>query len=416
MGRDRLHPAGRPAVGRHRKLVADFRADHHRVRAGLAGRHSGPGPAHPRAAALDAGARHASRRARQRSRPSQCRRSARDPRQPILQPCRPEQELRQPGGRAATSTSMSIPFVLHSFIGPNGAGKTTFFNMLSGAAVAQRRHDPLRRQDITAASACTGARLGIGRSFQILSIFPNLTVFENVRIAVQAQQHGAAGALLSRRLCSTAVNDRTWSMLAAVGLDDQAAEPCINLPHGAKRLLEIAITLAIDARLLLLDEPLAGLAEADRRSSPPSSAAGRHARRPADRARHRPRAGAVRPHHGAAPGPPHRRRQAAEVADNPEVIAAYLGAARTRRAAPPPCARAACRMPQAERTARRQGCRGRLRRQHRAERPRPDRPRGRGGGTARTQRRRQDHDAARADRHLHIDTGTSRFDGATSTA
>ncbi len=106
-------------------------------------------------------------------------------------------------------------------------------------------------------------RLGLGRSFQILSVFRTLTAFENVRIAVQ--RHSLhSGSLWSDAYALTDVNERTWSLLDAVGLADSAADQCENLSHGEQRLLEIAITLATDANLLLLDEPLAGLAEADR--------------------------------------------------------------------------------------------------------------------------------------------------------
>jgi ABC-type branched-subunit amino acid transport system ATPase component len=107
------------------------------------------------------------------------------------------------------------------------------------------------------------ARLGIGRSYQILSVFRNLTVFENVRIAVQAHMAPKLG-FWRDAYRDQAINARAWSLLAAVHLEDRAADPCENLAHGEQRLLEIAVTLATDARLLLLDEPLAGLAEADR--------------------------------------------------------------------------------------------------------------------------------------------------------
>lgn len=154
------------------------------------------------------------------------------------------------------------PFRLHSFIGPNGAGKTTFFNMLSGFLAPDTGTIRFDGRDITRMALHRRARLGIGRSFQILSVFPNLTVFENVRIAVQAGR-GSRGLIVDAHDHGPEAL-RVWSILAAVGLEDRAPEPCMNLPHGAKRLLEIAITLAIDARILLLDEPLAGLAEADR--------------------------------------------------------------------------------------------------------------------------------------------------------
>ena len=117
--------------------------------------------------------------------------------------------------------------------------------------------------DITRLQVHARIRLGLSRSFQILSVFRDLTAFENVRVAVQAQSARPL-ALWRDAYGMAAVNARAWSLLDAVGLADRAAEPCRNLSHGEQRLLEIAISLATEARLLLLDEPLAGLAHADR--------------------------------------------------------------------------------------------------------------------------------------------------------
>ncbi len=155
------------------------------------------------------------------------------------------------------------PCQLHSLIGPNGAGKTTLFNMLTGMLRADTGEIRFDGHDITRLAAHRRTRLGISRSFQILSVFPNLTTFENVRVAVQAKSP-QQNALLRDAHGLEAVNARAWSLLAAVGLADRAAESGANLAHGERRLLEIAISLATDAKLLLLDEPLAGLAEADR--------------------------------------------------------------------------------------------------------------------------------------------------------
>src|ERR1700722_11635403 len=155
------------------------------------------------------------------------------------------------------------PFRLHSLIGPNGAGKMTFFNMLTGLLRADAGEVRFDGHDITHLPVHRRIRLGLSRSFQILSVFRDLTTFENVRVAVQARSPHRH-ALWRDAYDLQEVNARTWSLLAAVGLADRAAEPCANLSHGARRLLEIAISLATDARLLLLDEPLAGLAQADR--------------------------------------------------------------------------------------------------------------------------------------------------------
>jgi ABC-type branched-subunit amino acid transport system ATPase component len=155
------------------------------------------------------------------------------------------------------------PFRLHSLIGPNGAGKTTFFNMLTGLLRADAGEIRFDGHVITHLPVHRRIRLGLSRSFQILSVFRNLTTFENVRVAVQAQSR-QQNSLWRDAYRMTDVNDRTWSLLAAVGLQDRAVEPCANLSHGEQRLLEIAIALATDAKLLLLDEPLAGLAEAER--------------------------------------------------------------------------------------------------------------------------------------------------------
>jgi branched-chain amino acid transport system ATP-binding protein len=169
-------------------------------------------------------------------------------------------------GSLAVATDVNLevyPYRLHSLIGPNGAGKTTLFNMLTGLLKPDAGRIVFDGHDITNLPVHRRIRLGLSRSFQILSVFRNLTAFENVRVAVQAQDR-RAGGLWHDAYRYDDLNARTWSLLAAVGLQERAADPCANLAHGEQRLLEIAISLATQAKLLLLDEPLAGLAEADR--------------------------------------------------------------------------------------------------------------------------------------------------------
>ena len=169
-------------------------------------------------------------------------------------------------GSIVTARSIDLdvmPCQVHSFIGPNGAGKTTFFNMLTGLIEPDEGEIRFEGRNINRLPIHERARLGIARSFQILSVFHELSVFENVRVAVQARSPKRNGIWKDAHDIGE-INAEAWSLLAVVGLDDRAAEKCANLSHGEQRLLEIAITLAADAKILLLDEPLAGLAEADR--------------------------------------------------------------------------------------------------------------------------------------------------------
>lgn len=170
-------------------------------------------------------------------------------------------------GSLYTARNISLdvmPCQLHSFIGPNGAGKTTFFNLLTGLLRPTEGKISFMGQDITNLKPYQRVRLGLSRSFQIVSVFKNLTAFENVRIAVQRRQALSWWQHFWDAYDIEQINDRTWTLLAAVGLDERARETCSNLSHGEQRLLEIAVSLATDAKLLLLDEPLAGLAQADR--------------------------------------------------------------------------------------------------------------------------------------------------------
>ncbi len=147
----------------------------------------------------------------------------------------------------------------HSIIGPNGAGKTTFFNLLTGKYRPTYGEVLLNGEDITHVPVHRRAHKGMGRSFQITNIFPNLTVLENVRLAAQAL--GGDNFRFLRRTDSLKTYiERAQAALELVGLSAQAGELATVLPHGGKRKLELAIILATDPELLLLDEPTAGMA------------------------------------------------------------------------------------------------------------------------------------------------------------
>ncbi|MCP4305705.1 MAG: ABC transporter ATP-binding protein [bacterium] len=148
---------------------------------------------------------------------------------------------------------------LHSIIGPNGAGKTTFFNLVSGTLKPTAGRVLYKGEDITQLPMHRTIHKGIGRSFQITNIFPNLTVFENVRLACQALGSDSFRVFRSH-LKSTAYLERAEEVLAEVGLSDRALTLARTLPHGDQRKLELGMILAPDPDVLMLDEPTAGMA------------------------------------------------------------------------------------------------------------------------------------------------------------
>jgi len=151
---------------------------------------------------------------------------------------------------------------LRSIIGPNGAGKTTFINVITGRLPASSGAVLFGNQDITNHPAHRLVRLGICRTFQITSIFMGLTVFENVRIAAQSNIGGSL-KIFSARESLKEVNAKTWEILDRIGLKDKARIPSNNLAHGDQRLLEVAMALAGDPKILFLDEPTAGMSPAE---------------------------------------------------------------------------------------------------------------------------------------------------------
>ena len=151
---------------------------------------------------------------------------------------------------------------IHALIGPNGAGKTTCFNLLTKFLTPTRGHIFFNGSDITTDSPVHVARRGIVRSFQISSVFPHLTVLENVRIALQRATDQSFRFWRSERVLES-MNARALALLEQVDLAPFAHLETVSLPYGRKRALEIATTLATEPELMLLDEPTAGMGHED---------------------------------------------------------------------------------------------------------------------------------------------------------
>jgi branched-chain amino acid transport system ATP-binding protein len=165
--------------------------------------------------------------------------------------------------QAVDSVSFGVqPGELRAVIGPNGAGKTTLFHLISGLLAPTSGRVLFRGDDVTALAAPARCRRGISRTFQITSIFPELSVLENTRMAVQLKV-GGNFRLVGGRAVLDASERRARESLEFLGLFGRASEPASTLPHGDQRLLEIAMAVAQEPELLLLDEPTQGLAPED---------------------------------------------------------------------------------------------------------------------------------------------------------
>ena len=151
---------------------------------------------------------------------------------------------------------------VHALIGPNGAGKTTCFNLLTKFLAPSSGSIYFEGRDITAAAPADVALLGVVRSFQISAIFPTLTVLDNVRVALQRPRGWSHRFWQSERILDK-LTEQAMALLADVGLVDLAPKTAGSLSYGRKRALEIATTLALDPRLLLLDEPTSGMGRED---------------------------------------------------------------------------------------------------------------------------------------------------------
>lgn len=147
---------------------------------------------------------------------------------------------------------------LHAIIGPNGAGKTTLVHQLSGQFFPDSGTITFQGRDITKMPETKRPRLGLVRSFQITSIFPQSSVLENVSLAVQMQQ-GHSFHFFKNAKADRKTSDPAYSHLEQVGLEQYADNPAHTLAHGQQRQLEMAMALALQPKLLVLDEPMAGM-------------------------------------------------------------------------------------------------------------------------------------------------------------
>jgi branched-chain amino acid transport system ATP-binding protein len=154
------------------------------------------------------------------------------------------------------------PGTLTAIVGPNGAGKTTYFNLVSGQLPASEGRVLLDGEDITSLPAPTRTRRGLGRAFQLTQLFPNLTVLENVRLAVQARCGGGL-ELLKVWLDRKAWIDEAADLLQQVQLGDKMQQHAAALPHGDQRKLEVALLMALDPKVYMFDEPTAGMSVDD---------------------------------------------------------------------------------------------------------------------------------------------------------
>jgi branched-chain amino acid transport system ATP-binding protein len=151
---------------------------------------------------------------------------------------------------------------IHALIGPNGAGKTTCFNLLTKTLQPTDGTILFEGTDISRLRTADVARLGLVRSFQISAIFPQLTVLENVRVALQSS-YGRAFQFWRSLKAVEPLNRRVMDLLQQVGLADSAQARASDLPYGKRRAMEIATTLALDPKVMLLDEPTAGMGHED---------------------------------------------------------------------------------------------------------------------------------------------------------
>ncbi|MBC8417182.1 MAG: ABC transporter ATP-binding protein [Proteobacteria bacterium] len=164
--------------------------------------------------------------------------------------------------KAVDNINLRVRGGVHSIIGPNGAGKTTLFNLLTGFLMPTSGEIRYLGKEITRLPPYEISQLGMARSFQITSIFPDLTVYENVRIAVQSRLKACYNFFISFKKLR-GVDAKTREVLGRVGLLDYAHSKARHLSYGLQRGLDIGISLATDPKLILLDEPTSGMDQKD---------------------------------------------------------------------------------------------------------------------------------------------------------
>jgi branched-chain amino acid transport system ATP-binding protein len=163
--------------------------------------------------------------------------------------------------QASDGVSLEVPAgELRAIIGPNGAGKTTLISLLAGELAPDAGRIRFDGRDVTALSAPARAQAGLARSYQITSLFPRFTALENAVLAVQAKA-GHGFRFWRRAMNEAALREPALAALERVGLRDRAEVPAAALAHGEQRQLEIALALATRPKLVLLDEPTAGMSQ-----------------------------------------------------------------------------------------------------------------------------------------------------------
>jgi branched-chain amino acid transport system ATP-binding protein len=150
------------------------------------------------------------------------------------------------------------PGARHALIGPNGAGKTTFVNLLTGRLEPSSGKVMLAGQDVSSLNQAARVKRGLGRTFQINTLFGDMSVLDNVALGV-AERQGSGGRWWKPANANSAIRDEAHSLLNTLGIADEGARRVLDLPYGKQRLVEIAISLGLHPKVLLLDEPAAGV-------------------------------------------------------------------------------------------------------------------------------------------------------------